>query len=305
MKLRIATRGSRLALWQAEHVARMLAGAGHEPEIVVIRTTGDRRTDVPLAAIGGKGLFIKELEESLLAGESDVAVHSLKDVPSIMPEAFVLAAFPQRADPRDAWLNLDGWGPDDLDRGAVVATGAPRRRAQLLARWPHLVIEGVRGNVDTRLRALESRAARAMVLAMAGLERLGLAESVRSPLDPEVMTPAAGQGVLALETRVDREDVIAAVRAVNDPRVEREALAERHVLQRFGTMLDCHSAIAVHARHGAGSFTINAFAGAPDGSAHVRASHSGEIENWSGIADRVYEALRDAGARALMDGEVT
>src|SRR5438270_2850096 len=151
MTLRIGTRGSALALWQANEVARLLGG---DAEIVIVKTTGDKRHDVPLASIGGKGLWVKELEEALLSGEIDLAVHSLKDVPSIVPEEFVLAAFLERADPRDAWVQVDGKSIDKMRPGAKIATSAPRRRAQLKARWPHLEIEEIRGNVDTRLRKI-------------------------------------------------------------------------------------------------------------------------------------------------------
>ena len=149
--IRIGTRGSQLALWQANELSRLLREVGVQPEIVVIKTTGDRRQDVPLASIGGKGLFIKELEEALLSRHVDLAVHSLKDVPSIIPEEFVLAGFLERADARDVWIRHDGASLDALPDGALIGTSSPRRQAQILSRWPHLRVEGVRGNVETRI----------------------------------------------------------------------------------------------------------------------------------------------------------
>src|SRR5258708_37180951 len=154
--LRIGTRGSQLALWQANTVMNRLAAAGYRAEIVTIKTTGDKRTDVPLASVGGKGLFIKELEEALRSGEVDLAVHSLKDVPSLIPDDFVLAGFLDRGDPRDAWVQLDHVAPGDLPSGAVVGTSAPRRRAQFRALFPHLKLEEMRGTVDTPINTLPS-----------------------------------------------------------------------------------------------------------------------------------------------------
>ncbi|MBV9496631.1 MAG: hydroxymethylbilane synthase, partial [Acidobacteria bacterium] len=154
--IRIGTRGSALALWQANETARLLTAAGHAVEIVTVKTTGDKRQDVPLAAIGGKGLFVKELEEALEDGRIDLAVHSLKDVPSLIPKNFALVAFLERADPRDAWIHPHSVSLDDLPQGALVATSAPRRRAQLLARRRDLRVEPIRGNVDTRLEKVRS-----------------------------------------------------------------------------------------------------------------------------------------------------
>ena len=178
--LRIGTRGSQLALWQANEVKRRLALAGHDAEIAIVKTTGDKRQDVSLAAIGGKGLFIKELEEALERDEIDVAVHSLKDVPSLIPEHFALAAFLERADPRDAWVHVDGKPLDAMPAGAVIGTSAPRRRAQLAQLFPHLRAEDIRGNVDTRLRKARSGEYAGLVLAAAGLTRLGRANEITS-----------------------------------------------------------------------------------------------------------------------------
>lgn len=253
-RIRIGTRGSKLALWQAEETARLLRGAGFESELVIVKTTGDKRTDVPLHAIGGKGLFIKELEEALERGEVDVAVHSLKDVPSIVPEEFTLAAFLERADPRDAWVS--DRPIDALPAGAVVGTTSPRRRAQLLERYPHLNVEDVRGNVDTRIEKARRGEFAGIVLAAAGLKRLGRESEVTAYFDVDAMIPAAGQGIVTIECLASNDAAIAAARAINHAPSETAALRERGVLQKFGMRLDCHSEIAVHAT---GDGTIRAF----------------------------------------------
>ena len=308
MTLRIGTRGSALALWQANEVARLLGG---DTEIVTLKTTGDKRQDVSLAAIGGKGLWVKELEEALLRGEIDLAVHSLKDVPSILPDEFVLAAFLERADPRDAWVHPAGQSIGAMKHGAKIATSAPRRRAQLQVRWPHLQIEEIRGNVDTRLRKIREGLYDAGVLAAAGLTRLGLAFTSTFSLDE--MIPAAGQGIIAIETLRDNAAICA---RINHEPSAIAARCERGVLQKFGTVLDCYSPIAVHcdvipsvsegpvrvggaqseptgAAHPHRSFaplrmTVRAFYERPDGSA-VRVERSGG--NADDVITAVYEGL--------------
>ena len=245
-RLRIGTRGSQLALWQASEVQRRLALAGHEAEIAVVKTTGDKRQDVSLAAIGGKGLFIKELEEALERQEIDVAVHSLKDVPSLIPEHFTLAAFLERADPRDAWVHVDGRPIEDMPDAAIIGTSAPRRRAQLARLFPHLRAAEIRGNVDTRLRKARDGEYAGLVLAAAGLTRLGRAREITSYFSIDEMIPAAGQGIVAIECLASNELAGEAVRAINHEESERAALTERALLQKFGTRLDCYSAVAAH-----------------------------------------------------------
>jgi hydroxymethylbilane synthase len=243
MKIRIGTRGSQLALWQANELARLLPC---ESEIMTIKTTGDKRTDVSLASIGGKGLFIKELEEALERGEIDVAVHSLKDVPSIIPDHFVLAAFLERADPRDAWVHPSGIAIDAMPAGAVIGTSAPRRRAQLAALHPRLRIEDIRGNVDTRIAKARSGQYAGIVLAGAGLARLGRMNEITSYFSIDEMLPAAGQGIVAIECLRGNDAVYDAVRDANHAPSESAALCERGVLQKFGERLDCYSEVAVH-----------------------------------------------------------
>ena len=244
MRLRIGTRGSQLALWQAHEAARRLSC---ETEIVPIRTTGDKRQNVSLASIGGKGLFIKELEEALERGEIDVAVHSLKDVPSIIPDRFALAAFLERADPRDAWVHPDGIAIGALPAGSIVGTSAPRRRAQLAALHPHLKIADIRGNVDTRIEKARNGQYAGIVLASAGLTRLGRASEITSYFSIDEMLPAAGQGIVAIECLRDNTRAREAVREINHAPSETAALCERGVLQKFGERLDCYSEVAVHA----------------------------------------------------------
>lgn len=293
--LRIGTRGSKLALWQANTVSARLAAAGCPNEIVVMKTTGDARTDVPLAAIGGKGVFIKELEEALLRHEIDLAVHSLKDVPSLMPPDFALAAFLERADPRDAWIQPAGRAIGDLAAGAVVATSAPRRRAQLLARWTHLRVEPVRGNVDTRLRKVSEGLYDGMVLAAAGLTRLGLTDAITSLFDVDTMTPAAGQGIVAIETLHDDDFAKECAAKINDAAADVEARCERGVLAKFGTALDCNSAIAVHAQFGEET-TIRAFAG--DDTHAIRVTRRGRDPHT--LVEEVYEDLMREGAMDVL-----
>lgn len=289
--IRIGTRGSALALWQANEVARSLS---MESELVIVKTTGDKRQDVPLAAIGGKGLFVKELEEALEDGRIDIAVHSLKDVPSLIPEQFVLAAFLQRADPRDAWIHPHGLSLDALPAGATVATSAPRRRAQLLARRPDLRVEPIRGNVDTRLEKVRSGQYDAIVLAGAGLTRLGRTDVITSFFDVDEMVPAAGQGIVALEILATNMRAHEAARSINHAPSETAALSERGVLQQFGTRLDCYSSVAVHATTGE-TLSIRAFLSDYDGTRALRASHSGPD-----AVTRVAQDLMDQGALELL-----
>jgi hydroxymethylbilane synthase len=285
-RLKLGTRGSALALWQANETARRLAAAGYEAELVTIKTTGDRRQDVSLASIGGKGVFIKELEEALERGEIDLAVHSLKDVPSIVPEQFALAGFLERADPRDAWVHPQGANIDELADGAVIGTSAPRRRAQLAARYPSLRIEDIRGNVDTRVAKARDGQYAGIVLASAGLTRLGRAGEITSYFCVDEMLPAAGQGIVAVECLASNERAVAAARAINHEPSERAALRERGVLQRFGMRLDCYSAIAVHDD----GTTLRAFLANAERA--IRASGDS--------VDEVFGSLREQGAEVLL-----
>ena len=246
-QIRVGTRGSPLALWQAGEVSRQLVEQGYRPEIVTIKTSGDKRQDVSLASIGGKGLFIKELEEALARGEIDIAVHSLKDVPSIIPAQFALAGFLERADPRDAWVHPDRLPIAEVPAGSRIGTSSPRRRAQLMERFPHLRVEPIRGNVETRINKARAGLYAGIVLATAGLERLGRESEITSQFTVDEMVPAAGQGIVAMETLAGNHKMHEAAQSITHRPSEQAALCERGVLQRFGEQLDCYSAIAVHA----------------------------------------------------------
>ncbi|HEX8252640.1 MAG TPA: hydroxymethylbilane synthase [Thermoanaerobaculia bacterium] len=284
--IRIGTRGSALALWQANEAARRLNDAGYETEIVVVKTTGDKRQDVSLATIGGKGLFIKELEEALERDAIDVAVHSLKDVPSIIPEHVVLAGFLERADPRDAWVHVDGKPLEAMPENAVIGTSAPRRRAQLALLFPHLRVEDIRGNVDTRIQKARDGQYAGIILASAGLARLGRASEITSYFDVAQMLPAAGQGIVALECLAGNTRILEAAAKITHAESAHAALQERGVLQKFGTQLDCYSAIAVH--HSGG--VLRAFMS--NGTRSIRAEGS--------TVDDVYAELLARGAEELL-----
>jgi hydroxymethylbilane synthase len=252
-RLTIATRESALALRQAEHIRARLATLhpGAEVELLGVTTQGDRVLDKSLAEIGGKGLFIKELELALADGRADLAVHSLKDVPMDVPEGFTLAAITEREDPRDAFVSNRYLDLSGLPGGARVGTSSLRREAQLRERDPLLVIEPLRGNINTRLAKLDRGEYDAIILAAAGLKRLGLAARIASLLDPEDSLPAAGQGALALECRTDRDEVVAALRPLADRDTTLATAAERAFARALsGT---CHTPLAAYAsfRHGA------------------------------------------------------
>jgi hydroxymethylbilane synthase len=295
--VRIGTRGSQLALWQANEVARRLSEHGYRPEVIPFKTTADKRQDVPLAEIGGKGLWVKELEEALLRGDIDIAVHSLKDVPSIIGDEFILAAFLERADPRDAWVNLEARPIAALHDGAVVGTSAPRRRAQLRALYPKLRIDDIRGNVDTRINKLRAGLYDGAILASAGLTRLGRSSEITSYFSTAEMLPACGQGIVAIETLRDgdRRGIAA---SIDHAPTALAAYCERGVLQKFGTLLDCYSACAVHATRDDGAITIRAFFGEIEGDRIVRVERSGHEADE--VIDDVYRELVERGAMELV-----
>jgi hydroxymethylbilane synthase len=295
-RIRIGTRGSRLALWQANEAARKFQDAGFKTELVTITTTGDKRQDVALSAVGGKGVFIKELEEALESGTIDVAVHSLKDVPSILPPQFRLSAFLERADPRDAWLHPGRQEIADLPEGSKIGTSAPRRHAQLIEKFPHLKIEPIRGNVETRINKTRTGQYAGVVLASAGVTRLGRAGEITSWFSIDDMVPAAGQGIIVIETIKSNKIARAAAGAINDEASAGAAICERGVLQKFGARLDCYSAIAVHATREKEVITIRAFAGEA-GRASIRVRRTGSDPQE--LIKSVYEELIANGAMEL------
>jgi hydroxymethylbilane synthase len=293
--VRIGTRGSQLALWQANEAANKLTEQGYRTAVVTFKTTADKRQDVPLAAIGGKGLWVKELEEALLRGEIDVAVHSLKDVPSILADDFILAGFLERADPRDAWVNIDGTPIAALPDGALIGTSAPRRRAQIRAQYPHLRLQDIRGNVDTRVNKLRAGLYDGAILASAGLTRLGRSSEITSYFSIEEMLPACGQGIIVLETLSSGSEIAA---CINHQPTALAARCERGVLQKFGTLLDCYSACAVHATQEDRTIMLRAFFGEVDGDRAIRVSRSGDDAD--ALIDDVYRALVEEGAMELV-----
>jgi hydroxymethylbilane synthase len=301
--VRIGTRGSELALWQAREVAARLAASGHNTSIVVVKTTGDKRQDVPLSSIGGKGLFVKELEEALDRGEIDIAVHSLKDVPSIIPDRFVLEAFLERADARDVWIGRDGLGIADFRPGLIAGTSSPRRRAQLLSRFPGLRIEAIRGNLVTRINKARTGLVDGVILACAGLARLGKLDLVTDYFDIDEMVPAAGQGIIAIEARADAIETRAALAPINHLETELLARCERGVLELFGEQIGCDSAIAVHATFIDGLLTIRAIAFDECSGQSIRVRQSGHDSRM--LVRSVYEEMIEKGAMDLLVAKTT
>ena len=230
----IATRESQLAMWQAEHVQAILRSLGHKVDLLGMTTKGDQILDRALSKVGGKGLFVKELEVALEEGRADMAVHSLKDVPMELPEGFVLACVMEREDPRDAFVSNKYAALAELPQGAVVGTSSLRRQALLQALRPDLKIEPLRGNVNTRLRKLDEGQYDAIVLAAAGLMRLGMADRIRAKFEPATMLPAAGQGALGIEVRADRQDIIDALTPLADQTTWLTVTAERAVSRCMG-----------------------------------------------------------------------
>ena len=299
MNVRLGTRGSRLALIQCEQVAAGLRAHGARAEIVVIRTSGDRLAQVALADFGGKALFVKEIEEALLAGQVDVGVHSLKDMPAALPAGLTLAAFPAREDPADVLLTRGPGGWDGLPRGARVGTSSLRRRALVLARRPDLRPEPIRGNVETRIEKLGAGACDATILAAAGLRRLGLDPPHCTPLPVDEFVPAVGQGILAVEAREADREVLELLKRLDDTRSRSEALAERAFLDRLGA--DCHTPVAGHARHDGAALTLTGVVASLDGATVLRWQASGGLSEAERLGTAVAEELLARGAKALLD----
>jgi hydroxymethylbilane synthase len=301
-RLVIATRGSQLALWQAEHTKARLAAVA--PELVVdfnvITTSGDKILDVPLAKVGGKGLFVKEIEQALLDGTADLAVHSMKDVPAELAPGLALAAVSSREVPWDALCAREAVTLDSLPRGARVGTSSMRRQCQLLARRPDLQIAMLRGNVPTRIRKLDEGAFDAVVLAAAGLTRLGLAGRITQELPLEVSIPAVAQGVLGFETRAGDTAVIELVRrAIHDPAEARRVAAERAFLLKMGG--SCQTPLAAHARdEDGGPLRIVGMCGMPDGSRILRAEVAGAPDEAEALGVRLAEELLAQGAAEIL-----
>lgn len=273
-RLRIGSRGSQLALWQANHVAALLRERGHTIEIEVIKTTGDKITEVALAKVGTKGMFTKEIEEALAAKRVDLAVHSLKDVPTELANEFELVAIMKREDPRDAFISVKYAALEDLPHGAKVGTSSLRRQCQLKALRPDLEILPLRGNVDTRLRKLESGEYDAIILAAAGVQRLGLEKHVRSRISADVMCPAVGQGALAIESRRADAHTHTLLAFLNDADTQAAIECERALLGSLGG--GCQVPIGAYAEKRAGRLYLRAMVGRPDGSLILREQAEGD-----------------------------
>ena len=293
--IRIGTRGSALALWQARHVKERLESLGHTVSLHEITTTGDRMQDQRLELVGGKGAFLKEIEEALLAGEVDLAVHSLKDVPTSLPSGLRLAAILERADPRDVLVSS---GPrlDELPAGARVGTTSLRRRSLVGALRPDLRLEDLRGNVDTRLRRLREGRFEAILLAMAGLARLGRADEATEALDPRRFVPAPGQGAIALECREADAAVRAATAPLDHAPTARAVSAERAFLERLGG--GCNVPLGAHAFAAGAELELVAFVASPDGKALVRGERRGS--DAEGLGHALADELVARGARELI-----
>lgn len=292
----IGSRGSQLALWQSRWVAARLEELGIGTRIEIIKTTGDKITDVALSKVGTKGLFTKELEEALTAREVDLAVHSLKDMPTELPEGLTLAAVPEREDPRDAII---GARLADLPAGARVGTSSLRRAAQLRAVRPDLVVESIRGNLDTRLRKLDEGQFDAIVLAAAGLRRLGWAERISELLEPSVMCPAVGQGALAIETRNGGDSAAALCAKLNHDVTARCVEAERAVLRALGG--GCQVPIGAHATIDGTRMALQAVVAAPDGGQVIAHHLSGAAGEAGALGAAMAEHLLANGARRILE----
>lgn len=295
--LRLGSRGSALALTQAELVRDRLVALGAEVEIVRIRVSGDERGGVAAPPSDDKSRFVKEIEEALLADRIDLAVHSAKDVPGGLPDGLAIVGVPQRADARDALCGAFA-SVEALPEGAAVGTASLRRRAQLLAARPDLEVRELRGNVDTRLRRLVEGELDAIVLATAGLDRLGRPEGAAVP--EATMTPAPGQGCLALEARSGDARVRELAGALTDPTALVELTAERALVTRLEAT--CQTPVGAHARlRGDGTLTLDAFAGMPDGSVWLRDTLAGDPDDPAALGGAVGQRLLAAGARDLLD----
>ena len=292
-RLRIGSRGSQLALWQANHISALLRARGHEIEIEIIHTTGDKITDVALAKVGTNGMFTKEIEEAHAAGRVDLAVHSLKDLPTELPSGFEIAAITERQDPRDAFCSRSISNIEGLPQGARVGTSSLRRQAQLKAIRPDLDIHPLRGNVDTRLRKLEQGEYDAIILASAGLKRLGKTELIKQIIPAEIMCPAAGQGALGIEIREGDAKTLDLLAFLNDANARAATTCERALLNSLGG--GCQVPIGAFAQTKGDKLHLESIVADPDGSKVLRDSRDGRIENAEKLGN-------DAGAALLARG---
>jgi hydroxymethylbilane synthase len=299
-RLVIATRESPLALWQANHIKAKLEALYPEltVELLGMTTQGDRILDVTLNKIGGKGLFVKELETAIEEGRADLAVHSMKDVPMLLPAGFALAAIGEREDPRDAFVSNQYQSLDQLPAGAIVGTSSLRRESQLRARFPHLLIKPLRGNVGTRLGKLDAGEYDAIILAASGLIRLGLGNRIKSAISPADSLPSPGQGALGIEIREDREDLKTLLAPLNHAITAACVTAERALSRRLGG--SCQIPLGAFAEEDDGFLRLRAFIANPDGSDIVYAEANGSLAAANGLGLQVAELLCTEGATEIL-----
>jgi hydroxymethylbilane synthase len=298
--IRLGSRGSMLALWQAGFIqSEIERKTGRKVEITRIRTTGDMILDVPLAKVGGKGLFVKEIEEALLSGGIDLAVHSMKDVPTELPDRLAIVAITRREDPRDAFLSVKYRTFEELPRGARLGTSSLRRQTQLLGLRPDLSVETLRGNLDTRIRKMEEGRYDAIILAAAGLRRLGWEAKITEYIPEEMSLPAIGQGALGIEIRVDDPDTREAVSFLNDRDTAFAVRAERGFLKRLEG--GCQVPIASYGRAEGNSIFLKGMVGRPDGSEIIRGSARGSTEDPEALGVSLAEQLLARGAKEILD----
>lgn len=297
----IATRESPLAMWQALHVQARLRAQYPQASIEVLgmTTRGDQILDRTLSKVGGKGLFVKELEAAMLEGRAQLAVHSLKDVPMELPEGFVLAAVSHREDPRDAFVSPKYESLEAMPAGAKVGTASLRRELMLRARYPHLKVESIRGNVGTRLSKLDRGDFDALVMAGAGLKRLGLSERIRMLLDPAVSLPSPGQGALGIEVPANRPDIVEALQFINDPVTRACTLAERAVSRALGG--SCQVPLAAYGIVENGELWLRAHVGDHRTGELIATDAKGKMEDYEAVAAQVVAQLRELGADALLN----
>ena len=301
MKIRIATRKSALALWQAEHVAALLADLPEveSVELVPLSTRGDEILDRSLQKIGGKGLFIKELEVAMQCGEADIAVHSMKDVPAEMPDGFCLAAMLERANHADALVSPNGEQLADLPQGALIGSSSLRRQAQLKMMRPDLRIEPLRGNVNTRLAKLDNGDYDAIILAAAGLERLGFDDRISQLFFPEQMLPAAAQGVVGIECLESATELRAVLAELNHATSVQTTLAERAIARVLEA--SCQSPVATYATIDGSQMNVTALVAMPDGSSSIRDSVNGPAENAVSLGEDLAARLLESGAAEMLE----
>ena len=298
--IRIATRGSKLALWQAEHIKATLLGTYPHLDVSleIIKTKGDKIQNVPLSQVGGKGLFVKEIEEALLDGRADIAVHSMKDVPTELPEDLILGIIPEREACEDCFVSHTYAGLDALPKGAVIGTSSLRRQAQLLSLRPDLSIVSLRGNLDTRLRKLEQGDFDAILLAAAGLNRLGLTAPYIQKLAPEVFVPAVAQGALGIEYRTERKDLAALLAFMDDPDSKTCVAAERAFL--FALDGGCQVPIACHATFFEDGITVSGLVADVQGTTIIRKEKKGSRDKAEYIGRELAEEILEAGGKRIL-----